>query len=108
MLREQLDDLDQYTFRSNNRIFGVPEPSGTDPEDAVTKAFDFFANQLGITVSSDRISRSHHTGKTGRTPRLIIVRLVYQSMKVQLLRNRRKLKARETDFDIREVLTMPS
>ena len=68
-------------------------------------AIDFFANQLGVTVSSDHISRSHRSGKRGRTPRPIIVRLVHHNMKVQLLRKRRELKAQETNFDIREDLT---
>ena len=105
MLREQLDDLEQYTHRTNIRIFGIPELTGTDPEDTDTKAIDFFANQLGITVSSDHLSRSHRTGKRGRTPRPIIVRLVHHNMKVQLLRKRRELKAQKTNFDIREDLT---
>ena len=73
MLREQLDDLEQYTRRTNTRVFGIPEPTGTDPEDTDAKAIDFFTNQRCITVSSDHISRSHRTGKRGRTPRPIIV-----------------------------------
>ena len=105
VLREQLDDLEQYTRRTNIRIFGIPEPTGTDPEDTNAKAIEFFANQLGITVSADHISRSHRNGKRGRTPRLIIVRLVHYKTKVQLLRKRRELKARETNFDIWEDLT---
>ena len=108
MLREQLDDLEQYTRRTNIRIFGIPEPTSTDREDTDAKAIDFFANQLGITVSSDYISRSHRTGKRGRTPRPIIVRLVHHNMKVQLLRKRCELKAQETNcdtVDIREDLT---
>ena len=105
VLREQLDDLEQYTRGTNIRIFGIPEPTGTDPEDTNAKAIDFFANQLGITVSADHISRSHRNGKRGRTPRLIIVRLVHYKTKVQLLRKRRELKARETNFDIWEDLT---
>ena len=103
--REQLNDLEQYTRRTNIQIFGIPEPTGTDPEDTNAKAIDFFANQLGITVSADHISRSHRNGKRGRTPRLIIVRLVHYKTKVQLLRKRRELKARETNFDIWEDLT---
>ena len=67
MLRDQLDDLEQYTRRTNIRIFGIPKPTGTDPEDTDAKAIEFFANQLSITVSSDNISRSHRTGKRGRT-----------------------------------------
>ena len=67
-------------------------------KDTDAKAIDFFANQLGITVSSDHTSRSHGTGKRGRTPRPIIVRLVFYNMTVQLLRKRRELKARETNF----------
>ena len=105
MLREQLDDLEQYTRRTNIRIFGILEPSGTDPEDIDAKAIDFFANQLGTTVCSDHVSRSHRIGKRDRTPRLIIVRLVHHNMKVQLLPKRRELKARETNFDIREDFT---
>lgn len=51
MLREQLDDLEQYTRRTNIRIFGIPEPTGMDPEDTDAEAIVFFANQLGVTVS---------------------------------------------------------
>ena len=70
---------------------------------------DLFSNQLGIAVCLDHISRSHRTGKRGRTPRPIIVRLVHHNMKVQLLRKRRELKGRETNFDIRRGLdTVPS
>ena len=105
MLREQLDDLEQCTRRTNIRIFGIPEAKGTHPEDTDAKVTDFFANQLGITVSSDHVSRSHRIGKRLRTPRPIIFRLVHHNMKVQLLRKRRGLKARETIFDIREDLT---
>ena len=105
LLSKQLDDLEQYTRRTNIRIFGIPEPTGTDPEDTDKKAIDFFTKELGITVSSNHISRSHRTGKRGRTPRPIIVRLLHHNMKVQILRKRRDLKARETDFDIREDLT---
>ena len=108
MLLEQLDDLEQYTRRTNIRIFGIHEPTGTDHENTDAKAIDFFANQLGITVSSDHISRSHRTGNRGRTPRPIIVRLAHHNMKVQLLRKRRELKARETNFDSREDSTQCS
>ena len=54
MLRGQLDELEQYTRRTNVRIFGIPEPTNTDPEDTDAKAIDFSANQLGITVSGKR------------------------------------------------------
>ena len=104
MLHEQLDNLEQYTRRTNIRIFGIPEPTGTDPEDTDAKAIDFFANQFDITVSLDHISGSHRTGKRGRTPRPIIVRLVHHNMKAQLLR-KQELKAQETNFNIREDLT---
>ena len=42
MLREQVDDLEQYTRSANIRIFGISEPTGTDPEDTNAKAIDFF------------------------------------------------------------------
>ena len=37
MLREQLDELEQYTRRTNIRIFGIPKPTDIDPEDTARK-----------------------------------------------------------------------
>ena len=42
MLGEQVDDLEQYTRSTNIRIFGISEPTVTDPEDTNAKAIDFF------------------------------------------------------------------
>ena len=36
---------------------------------------NFFANELGIEVSTQDISRSHHVGQCSSKPRPIIVRL---------------------------------
>ena len=60
---------------------------------------------LRSSFSRASFSKLPRTGKRGRTPRPIIVRLVHHNMKVQLLRKRRELKAQETNFDIREDLT---
>ena len=55
-------------------------------------------------MSSDHIGHSHRTGKRGCTPRPIIVRLLHHNMKVHLLSKRQELKARETNFNIKQDL----
>ena len=76
-LLEQIDDLEQYTRRTNVRIFGIPEAAGDVRENTDDLAINFFANELGIQLSLKDISRSHCVGKRSPTkPRPIIVRLV--------------------------------
>lgn len=50
MLRQQVDDLEQYTHRTNIQISEISETTDTDPEDTTPKAIDFSGNQLGITT----------------------------------------------------------
>ena len=48
-LLEQIDDLEQYTRRTNVRIFGIPEAAGDVRENTDDLAINFFANELHNT-----------------------------------------------------------
>ena len=72
---ERIDEHEQYTRRTNLRIFGIPESTGGDPEDTDSLVMNFFTNELGIEVSTQDISHSHHVGQCSSKPRPIIVQL---------------------------------
>ena len=59
-LSQEVDDLEQYTRRTNVRIYGVAE----QPEENTDNlAVDFFKSELNVDVASNDISRSHRVGK---------------------------------------------
>lgn len=68
---------------------------------------NFFANELGIEVSTQDISHSHRVGQRSSKPRPIIVRLTKHNTKVEILRKRRNLKLNKRPFNIQEDLTLP-
>ena len=103
-LKDQIDDLEQYTRRTNIRIYGIPE---TEEVDTDNLAINFVHNELGIQISANDISRSHRIGKRSSKPRPIIVRLTRHNTKVAILRNRRQLKLNKRPFNVQEDLTMP-
>ena len=56
-LEDCIDDLEQYTRRTNVRIYGIPEsPTSIEPEDTDTLAINFFTVELGVDVSAEDIS----------------------------------------------------
>ena len=70
-LSQEVDDLEQYTRRTNVRIYGVAEQP---EENTGNLAVDFFKSELNVDVASNDISRSHRVGKKcGAKPRPIIV-----------------------------------
>ena len=73
-LSQEVDDLEQYTRRTNVRIYGVAE----QPEENTDNlAVDFFKSELNVDVASNDISRSHRVGKkSGAKPRPIEYRSV--------------------------------
>ena len=74
----QLDDLEQYTRRTNIPIYGIPESNveNADPcEDTDILATNFIKEELGVDLKPEDISRSHRVGKRSSKPRPIIVRL---------------------------------
>ena len=70
---QEVDDLEQYTRRTNVRIYGVAEQPEENTDNNLT--VDFFKSELNVDVASNDISRSHCVGKkSGAKPRPIIVR----------------------------------
>ena len=101
---DKMDDLEQYTRRTNLRIYGIPE-AGKQPEDTDQLTIDFVKSELGVEISPEDISRSHRVGKRSSKPRPIIVRLVGHNTKVEILRKRRQLKKNKRPYNIQEDLT---
>ena len=91
--QEEVDDLEQYTRRTNVRIYGVAE----QPEENTDNlAVDFFKSELNVDVASNDISRSQCVGKkSGAKPRPIIVRFTKHNTKVAVMSRRRVLKERK-------------
>ena len=62
----RLDDLEQYTRRTNIRIYGIPESNvenGGPREDTDNLAMNFVKEELGVGLKPEDISRSHRVGK---------------------------------------------
>ena len=76
-----LDDLEQYTRRTNIRIYGIPESNveNADPrEDTDIPPTNFVKEELGVDLKPEDISRSQRVGKRSSKHRPIIVRLSRQ------------------------------
>ena len=106
----QLDDLEQYTRRTNIRIYGIPESNveNADPcEDTHNLAMNFVKEELGVDLKPEDISRSHRVGKRSSKPRSIIVRLSRHNKKVEILQKRRVLKQNGRPYNVQEGLPQP-
>ena len=103
-LSQEVDDLEQYTRRTNVRIYGVAE----QPEENTDNlAMDFFKSELNVDVASNDISRSLRVGKkSGAKPRPIIVRFTKHNTKNAVMSRRRVLKERKRPFSLQEDLTI--
>ena len=109
-LTGQLDDLEQYTRRTNIRIYGIPESNveSTDSrEDTDILSLNFVKEELGVDLKLEDISRSHRVGKRSSKPRPIIVRLSRHNTKVEILRKRKMLKKNKRPYNVQEDLTQP-
>ena len=87
-LQEKCNDNEQYSRRSNIRIYGVeipPAPSAEDTsegrnespvkEDCVKTVLDFCKDNLGIAIQRSEIDRAHRIGKpNAQGQRAIIVK----------------------------------
>ena len=103
-LSQEVDDLEQYTRRTNVRIYGVAEQT---EENTDNLAIDFFKSELNVDVASNDISRSHRVGKkSAAKPRPIIVRFTKHKTKVAVMSRRRMLKERKRPFNLQEDLTI--
>ncbi|XP_068701343.1 uncharacterized protein [Montipora foliosa] len=109
-LTSQLDDLEQYTRRTNIRIYGIPESnveSADTREDTDILSLNFVKEELGVDLKLEDISRSHRVGKRSSMPRPIIVRLSRHNTKVEILPKRKMLKKNKRPYNVQEDLTQP-
>ena len=106
LLQDKLEQLEQYTRRTNIRIFGIPENKDEDTDQLVR---EFCKKELNLDLKNEEISRSHRVGKkrilSSRHPRPIIVRLARHNTKVEILKKRRELKSKKRPFGLQEDLT---
>lgn len=87
----QLDRMEQYTRRDNIRIKGVDYSTNENTNDIVIN----LAKDIGVELSSNDISTSHRLGATREVtkPSTIIVRFAKRDKKVELLKNKKKLRS---------------
>lgn len=102
ILKERLDDLEQYSRRNCIRLSNVPEKLGEDTDQLVCAV----AKAAGVTLPPEAIERSHRIGRTGhaagsesasqsltKAPRQIIVKLGSYRHREGLLRARKNLSS---------------
>ena len=86
-----LDKLQQYGRRENLRISGLPEEEGENLKDKIVKV----GQVMGVEILNRDINVAHRSGPKGVKPRQIICRFVSRDTKIELLRNKKKLKESE-------------
>ncbi|KAK4874019.1 hypothetical protein RN001_013379 [Aquatica leii] len=100
ILRNKLDDLEQYTRRNSLRIWGIKEERNENVENQVLNVCN---NQLGLTLSNNDIDRCHRIGMQGNKTRPIIVKFIGYRQRAMVFSAKKKLKG--TGVQIREDLT---
>ena len=97
-LENDIERLEQYGRRENVRVYGVPETAGEDTTEKVVA----LARRIDVNVSTADISVSHRLPSSKRRGpsqperhRPIIVKFVRREQKVQLLRNKRRLREQD-------------
>ena len=91
----EIDRLEQYSRRENVRIFGLAETQGEN----TNTVFIDMARDVGVTITPADISVSHRLGRPGGSsdakPRPLIVKLVRRDSKIELMRNKKKMRSME-------------
>ncbi|KAK9686108.1 hypothetical protein QE152_g37441 [Popillia japonica] len=102
VLVNKIDNLEQYSRRNSIRIFGVAEKSNENIQDIV---MNMCSEKLNIDFSLRDIDRAHRIGprQVGNKKRSIILKLTSFRCKMEILKNRHKLKG--TAISIAEDLT---
>lgn len=101
MLRDEVDNLEQYSRRNCLRVFGVKEEVGENTEDKVR---EIFSSKLCVKVEPSDIDRCHRVGKlNAKKSRPIIIKLVSYKTRATIIRARKLLKG--TGISIKEDLT---
>ncbi|KAK3868792.1 hypothetical protein Pcinc_025830 [Petrolisthes cinctipes] len=86
----QLEQMEQYSRRENVRIKGIRCTEGEDVTATVIKV----AEDIGVTLIQGDISVCHRIGTSSdaNRPKPIIVRLARREKKIELMKNKKKLK----------------
>ena len=101
ILETNLDRLEQYSSRSNIRLFGV-EDSVRD-NDLEIKIIEIFKNKMNLNINADQIDRCHRVGSSTRSSRPVIVTFTNYKSKANVYNNKKTLKG--TKIVIAEDLT---
>lgn len=106
LLQKKADEQEQYSRRSNIRIFGIEEDKEENTDDIIINLVN---KQLKVDMNVNSIDRSHRTGQrklevnTSKKPRPIIVKFTSYRERQKVLQNRKMLKG--SGIVIREDLT---
>lgn len=79
---------EQYSRKNNIKIFGMKEEQN---EDCVQKVIELAREKLKVELTTSQVEVAHRT-RSQRKPQPIIVRFNNHTTKMQVLRNRSKLK----------------
>lgn len=92
-LQMNIDSMEQYSRRTNVRIFGVFED---DRENVEEKVLDIVNNKIQVPIQAGDIDRCHRVAKRidGKI-RPILVKFTNYKFKSQVLLNRKNLKGSE-------------
>jgi len=84
------NDNEQYSRRSNVRIYGFPEEKD---EDCTAKVVDFFYTEMGLTFPSNEIDRAHRVGRRNESSnkgRPVIVKFKSYNSKRAVMKARKE------------------
>ena len=87
-------ELEQYSRRTNIKIFGVTESAGRDKEDTLNVVSNIIKDKLELDVGKNIIVAHRIPSRNTAAPRPIIVKFLHPSTQEMVLRSRRKLKGR--------------
>lgn len=96
----KLDSLEQYSRRSNIRIFGIKEAARESTDRIVC---DLIKSKMDIDLNLNDVERSHRVGKDNGKPRAILVKFASYRHKASVYGAKKNLKG--TGISITEDLT---
>ncbi|KAI4465362.1 l1 transposable element-related [Holotrichia oblita] len=88
-LSTKIDDIEQYSRRSNIRIVGLPEEVSQNTMD---KVLTFCSEKLDLKMGSNDIDRCHRVGKPLNGHRALLIKFVSYNVKQAILKRRAALK----------------
>lgn len=88
-LSSKIDDIEQYSRRSNIRIVGLPEEVS---ENTMDKVLTFCSEKLDLKLGSNDIDRCHRVGKPINGHRALLIKFVGYNIKREIFKRRAALK----------------